>query len=69
MTMKLTTIKIDDQQQRSLIELAKRLGYTSRFRTELTGNLTGLLRAIADGEVVVSRGCSCAESREEYRLG
>jgi hypothetical protein len=67
-TAKVTTIKLEEEQQARLIEIAKGLGYTSRFRLEDTGNLTGLMRAIALGEVKVCRCNMLVDPAEEYHV-
>jgi len=66
-TAKVTTIKLEEEQQARLIEIAKGLGYTSRFRLEDTGNLTGLMRAIAKGEILLKRTV-LAEQSVEYHV-
>jgi hypothetical protein len=68
MAAKVTTIKLEEEQQARLIEIAKGLGYTSRFRLESTGNLTGLMRAIALGEVKVSRCKILVDPAEDYHV-
>ena len=48
-----STINLDKERRKKLVILAQQLGYVSQYRMERTGNITGLIRAIADGEVRV----------------
>ncbi len=48
------------------MNMARELGYVTWFRAEKVGNLSGLFRAIADGEVGLTRSWTLTDSQTEY---
>jgi hypothetical protein len=62
-----TTVNLDVERRLRLMKIAERLGYVGWFRRELVGNMSELLRAIADGEVEVVRSSPmCCERGVNY---
>jgi len=62
-----TTVNLDVERRMRLMKIAEKLGYVGRFRREVVGNMSELLRAIADGEVKVIKNC-LVETEEEYHV-